>query len=94
MTKLKTTFIALASLFCALAFTGCMDLYDSFEVATRNKITFVGNGGVTSDGQSTYTQEIDVGKEGNLTHVLFTRTDYSFVGWSLDENATTTKYVD
>lgn len=94
MKNLKNKLFIIFSLLCALALTSCMDLYDGHEVPTTYKVTFEGNGGATSEGLSSYNQFIDVGKEANLRKASFVRENYSFVGWSLDEKATTTKYVD
>ena len=57
------------------------------ESTTKYKITFNGKGG-TRNGSSTYSEEINAGKELSLDNRSFTRSGYGFAGWSETENGT------
>ena len=92
MKNLKNKLFIIFSLLCALALTSCMDLYDGSEVPIEATVTFHKNDGANNDEK--YTQVIPIGKEGKLTKCRFTRDGFTFWGWSLTEEATSTSYVD
>ncbi len=58
------------------------------------RIIFNGNGGVSSGGQTTKTQNAAYYKDVNLESNSFTRNGYTFLGWSTTPNATTREYAD
>lgn len=58
------------------------------------RIIFDGNGGVSSGGQTTKTQNAAYYKDVNLESNSFTRNGYRFLGWSTTPNATTVEYAD
>ncbi|MGL5512354.1 MAG: InlB B-repeat-containing protein, partial [Sporomusa sp.] len=58
--------------------------------ANTYTITFDGNGGTDSDGNTTYTQDMTYDVSEKLTANNHTRTGYTFAGWS----TTATEYYD
>ena len=52
-------------------------------------VTFNGDGGVTTDSQTTVTQVYVVGDPDNLALPVFTKESYSFAGWDVDPSTFT-----
>ena len=90
-------YFAILSIFCVFALTSCMDLFDEHETSITGTITFIGNGGSTADGRTSYTQTFDKGNDFNLQGFSFKNPPSpgkSFVGWSKLSSATTYDYTD
>lgn len=91
MKNLKNKLFIIFSLLCALALTSCMDLYDNYEVRT---ITFVGNGGKTDGGLTSYTQTCQHGEVKPLRKCEFKNEGKFFLGWAEADYATKAEYKD
>ena len=67
--------------------------FDLYAVWTANPytVTFNANGGT---GEAMASQGFTYGTEQNLPNGSYTRTGYTFLGWSTDPNATSADYAD
>ncbi|MBR2543080.1 InlB B-repeat-containing protein [Candidatus Saccharibacteria bacterium] len=57
-------------------------------------VEFNGNGGVTANSETTYTQIIPEDVPTNLNPNTFTRTNYTFAGWTTNADGTGTSYAN
>ena len=57
-------------------------------------VEFNGNGGMTTNSETTYTQTVPEDIATNLTANAFARTNYTFAGWTTNADGTGTSYTD
>ena len=74
-----------------LATTGIFNLYAIWG-ADKYDITFNGNGATSGDMEAM--EDVSFASEVTLTTNTFTRTGYTFIGWSEDKSATAATYKD